>query len=186
MTPNGNGTNCSFIGCMGHGPTYTDPSSRWYEPNSMLFGGMYPLRVLGSAYILSARAVRDVIVSAGMGAAGWVGGWAQARGDGHAQGVSSKGSRQPQLLMPARTTTRSAVTLRACGVSLGCAGTEGRCTCEAMCNDGAEETLRFRPCVVRFVPLRPSLLPAHISCGPPGMKRSAVRPGRCLPAGPQL
>ncbi|KAG2495703.1 hypothetical protein HYH03_006303 [Edaphochlamys debaryana] len=52
-----------YIGCMTHGPVRSDPEDRWFEPQSLLLGPAYFLHAYGSAYVLSARAVRDVVVA---------------------------------------------------------------------------------------------------------------------------
>lgn len=55
----------SLIGCMGHSPLYPDPTHRWHDPTQLrYFEGTSPLRVTGPIYVLSARAIKDVIVGA--------------------------------------------------------------------------------------------------------------------------
>ncbi|EFJ46484.1 hypothetical protein VOLCADRAFT_46325, partial [Volvox carteri f. nagariensis] len=51
-----------YIGCMKNGWVFRDPKHRWYEPQYLLLGSDYFLHAYGSAYVLSAEAVRQVII----------------------------------------------------------------------------------------------------------------------------
>ncbi|GLC41801.1 hypothetical protein PLESTB_001700800 [Pleodorina starrii] len=51
-----------YIGCMKHGRVIREESDRWYEPHHLLLGPSYTMYAYGSAYVLSAEAVRNVIL----------------------------------------------------------------------------------------------------------------------------
>ncbi|KIZ05988.1 hypothetical protein MNEG_1961 [Monoraphidium neglectum] len=51
-----------YVGCLKNGAVWTEPGTRWYEPQHLLLGSNYYLHSYGSIYALRGRAVEDVIV----------------------------------------------------------------------------------------------------------------------------
>ncbi len=55
----------SLVGCMLHGPVHRQQGHQWYDPLGHVLGVKYPLRAMGSAYVMSGRMAREVVAARG-------------------------------------------------------------------------------------------------------------------------
>ncbi len=50
---------------MLHGPVHRQPGHQWYDPLGHVLGVKYPLRAMGSTYVMSGRMAREVVAARG-------------------------------------------------------------------------------------------------------------------------